>query len=617
MLGHVLREIAKKFQSRPPVDVVAPPYNELWQRALEFQNAGDAENAIACLREIIGKNGGHAQALCNLGTLLASRGELDFAQQLIERSVASDPSLATAHVALGNLHQIKKDYMSAEKCYRRALVQEPEHSLALCNLGLLLIRHQRVPEAEEVLRQCVATAPTFADAHHNLGFALRLRGAFDEAIACFRKALTLQPTLASALKSYVALLAQTENYETALIVTTEALASQSDSPIVQAIHAFALHKVGRIHDAISHYEIALRSTTSDCELLDNYGTALQDLGRFAEAQSCYERALVINPDYHPARWHFALLVLLQGDYARGWLDYDLRTKSELSTLRNIPFPRWNGEPNANATLLVYAEQGLGDEIMFASCVKDAAARVGKVIVECNGKLAPIFKRSFSSVSVIGAPQDSQPTWLASLPKVDYAIPVGSLPQFFRSSLSDFGSGASYLRADGERARYWRDWLATLGPGLKVGISWQGGSRSSRRDLRSIPLPKWLPILQQPRVQFVNLQYTPCRDQLQQLHSQNGILINHRQDAIDDYDETAALVSALDLVISVQTAVIHLSGALGTPTWVMVPVCPEWRYGATGERMPWYGSVRLFRQRQWNDWQETIETVARELARRAT
>jgi hypothetical protein len=194
--------------------------------------------------------------------------------------------------------------------------------------------------------------------------------------------------------------------------------------------------------------------------------------------------------------------------------------------------------------------------------------------------------------------------------------MGSLPRYMRRSAADFPPHCGYLRADSARTQYWRGQLASLGAGVKVGISWQGGSAETHRQARSLPLAQWLPILRTPGVTFVNLQYNDRSAETAELEAATGIRINRFPEAIEDYDQTAALVSALDLVVSVCTAVIHLGGALGKPVWVLAPFSPEWRYGFAGEKMPWYPSVRIFRQPRYGEWQPVIDKVAQELGVRA-
>ena len=267
---------------------------------------------------------------------------------------------------------------------------------------------------------------------------------------------------------------------------------------------------------------------------------------------------------------------------------------------------------AGKRILVYAEQGLGDEIMFASCLPDVVAASAHCVVECSGKLETLFRRSFPAATVYVANPDKAVPRSVNESGIDVQIPIGSVPLHLRRRSADFPRHHGYLQAEPNLTVAWRRRLAALGPGLKVGIAWQGGTYKSRRPLRSLPLAQWLPILQSENTQFVDLQYTESGAELAQVYAATGVVVHSWDEVRADYEQTAALVMALDLVISVCTAVIHLGGALARPVWVMAPYIPEWRYGIAGESMPWYPSVRIFRQPSYGSWDEVIQRVARQL-----
>jgi len=234
------------------------------------------------------------------------------------------------------------------------------------------------------------------------------------------------------------------------------------------------------------------------------------------------------------------------------------------------------------------------------------------VIECSPKLETLFRRSFSAARVYAPIADRAPPPDAQKAPIDMQIPIGSLPLHFRRSRAEFPRHSGYLKGDPVRIDAWRERLAALGPGLTIGVSWQGGTHKSRRPVRSMALERWQPILRRSNAHFIDLQYTDCGAELAALRTDTGIQI-HSWDAVrTDYEETAALVSALDLVISVCTAVIHLGGALGRPVWVMAPYSPEWRYGIAGEEMPWYPSVRVFRQAAFGEWDAVVERVAQSL-----
>ena len=265
---------------------------------------------------------------------------------------------------------------------------------------------------------------------------------------------------------------------------------------------------------------------------------------------------------------------------------------------------------ADETLLVYAEQGLGDEIMFASCLPDLRQVVqGAIVLECDPKLEAIFQRSFPDIRVIGVPRTlATDEGLKEAGLIHRQVPIGDLPGLFRQSWSDFPSHHGYLKADSDKVSKWRMRLQELGPGMKLGISWRGGTARSRSRLRTIPLQEWAPILNLQGFVFVSLQYGEHDDDLRELTDRFSVKVHHWPEALAHYDETAALVAALDGVVTVCTAVAHLTGALGQTGWVLVPSVPEWRYLSSGTTMPWYPSLKLIRQANGQPWREAIPTL---------
>lgn len=403
------------------------------------------------------------------------------------------------------------------------------------------------------------------------------------------------------LRDLVRTLVEQDNTREALAVAKQAFEADPRGVETNRALGFALHKVHEPARALEHYAAALATRPDDADLLDLRGSAHVELGRIDEGLRDFDRALALRPDFALAAFHRALALLLMGDFARGWEGYELRRLDARRAGASSTAPEWDGS-RIDGTLLVTREQGLGDEIMFASLLPEVIARVGHCIVEADPRLRPILARSFPAVSVYATGE--------ALPRsVDAAIPAGSVPRFLRRGAHDFPRHAGYLRADAQRVQACRERLSRLGPGLKVGLSWTGGVRETRRLVRSIPIEQMAPILATPRVRFVSLQYTPEAPQEAVAHG-----ITHWPEVIADYEETAAMACAVDLVISVCTSLVHLGGALGRPVWVMAPHSPEWRYGFSGERMPWYPSVRIFRQSAFGEWRPVIDAVAKELAR---
>ena len=548
------------------------------QRARALQNTGDVAGARALCEGILSHDPSHPGAHCLLGALFGQEGDLDKALVHFTEAVRLAPESEEANLGLGNVHRLRDAPEAAAASYRRALAVN-------------------------------ADSPA---AHYSLGLVLRHFGQFGAAAEHFQRAFSLSPDLAEAAKECALCQIQLGAHEAAIAVLREALGGQPDSGELHALLGRAHQKLHQPQAALQCYEKARLLGHAGAEFFNDLGYVLQELGRLPEAFSCYEQAIALQPDFPIARFYRALAWLLTGDYARGWPEYETRLISEDRPRRPETYVRWNGESLANRRILVWGEQGLGDEIMFASCLPQVVDAARECIIECSAKLEGLFRRSFPGARVYAAAPDYSIPDAIKAASIDYETPTGSLPLYLRRSEQDFPRHDGYLKADPERVAMWRQRLSSLGSGLKVGVSWQGGTHLTRSPLRSIPLSQWLPIFGSGDTCFVSLQYGEAAPAIEELASRHGKRVAHWQEAIDDYDETAALVSALDLVISVQTAVVHLTGALGRPACVMVPYCPEWRYGFADESMRWYPSVRVFRQSSFGEWESVIEAVAREV-----
>ena len=364
-------------------------------------------------------------------------------------------------------------------------------------------------------------------------------------------------------------------------------------------------ELGEFERADALLRRALEVTPDWLPALTNLGWNLLEQGRHQEGYAFIDRALAIAPEDVEARLVRACMKLKQGEFSAGWREYGVRHSSRFAIARPYRFPQWRGEPLEGKTLLIYGEQGVGDQIMFASCFQEVIALSGRTIIECNPKLVSLFKRSFPHALVQeNVPSGAEPVWLETAGKIDYQIAMGDLPALFRNHWNDFPRHDGYLVADPERVRYWKSRLAELGTGFKLGLSWRGGSIATRRHLRSVPLDQLVPVLQMP-LKAISLQYDSIEPDLKLLRSIPGIELTHWTEAIDDYDQTAALICALDGVLSVCTAAVHLAGALGRKVWVIAPVVTEWRYLEKGDSLPWYPSAQIIRQEKIRSWDGAI------------
>lgn len=497
--------------------------------------------------------------------------------------------------------------------------------------------------------------PAARDANAELemqaGLAAAGAGNHAEAVVRFERALEIAPDLAIAHRELAC--AHLELGDLAAAADSLELAAHFSTGDARTcfLQGLCAQRGGETDAAVQHYRRALELEPALAEAYNNLGyLLLNELDSVGEAKRLFEAALQTRPGYIDARLNLGLARLHAGEreaaiaefdavlrldagnaearlnraIARlalrrwsdeknsAWDEYEARKAAGPYWIpRPYAFPEWDGSAAPGKTLLIYGEQGLGDEIMFASCVVEAQARVGHSIVECAPKLAPLFARSFEACDVVGLRQGEPADWLSSARPVDMQIAVGSLPRLFRRTGAAFPAPPGYLRADPGRIEAWRERLDSLGLRPKIALSWRGGTRHTRAARRSIPVAQLASMLRSVPAEFVSLQYDGTDEDIA-LFKESGLNLHQWPQAIADYEETAALLCGVDLVLSVCTALIHLGGALGRPVWVMVPAHPEWRYGESGEDMPWYPSVRLLRQDAAGDWGPLLARLGIEL-----
>jgi Tfp pilus assembly protein PilF len=509
------------------------------------------------------------------------QGNLTAAESLYRKAIRIAPGFAGAYNDLANLLQDMGKTKQAIVEYKKALKLAPQHPLLLNNLGNALQQTGDTEKAIEVLLQATQLEPGYGDAFNNLGNAYRDLDQLDNAVTAYQQAIMHNPDMAQ----------------------------------IHSNLGAVLKEQGELDAAITSFRRALYLNPGLSETHNNLGHALYEQLKIDEAIASFRRALEINPENADAHFNLASALLLQGRYGEGWQHYAWRGKPENLTAAKLTLVSQlqKEKPFAGKTVFVRREQGLGDEIMFASCLPELIRDAQKVIVECEPRLVPIYRRSFPAATIQGQQQGHKRDLRTGIEPVNLQIQAGTLAACYRKSLEDFPQHEGYLQADPERVVYWQQQLQQLGPGMKIGISWRGGTRKTRMHSRSIDLEQWLPLLSMPDTHYINLQYTNVDQEMKDLQQRHGVDVHSWQEVIDDYDETAAMVTALDLVITVQTALLHLSGALGQTAWVMVPYVPEWRYGLQKDSMPWYPSVRLFRQAEAGNWSNVLGEVQQSLA----
>lgn len=395
------------------------------------------------------------------------------------------------------------------------------------------------------------------------------------------------------------------------------------SEIQNAIGTCYKHENNTV-EARRWFEMAQEGIPPNPDIQNNLGTLYINEGKPEDAFAHLDAALLADPNHAQAHWNRSLALLESGNYAEGWREYDWGLTAKVRVDRNYTpqnvatLPVWNGEKDA--TVVVYGEQGIGDEILFASMLPDLMASCRDVVFECHRKLHKLFCNSFPTIDIYPTREDDMVMWPCnangqSRYPFTHKVALGSLGRFFRNDLASF-PGTPYLKPTPAAELHWNEVLAGLPAGPKIGISWLGGHKKTRIEVRSITLESMLPILKagaEKGVQFISLQYTPQEDEVAEFEQKHGIKIHVFPEAVYSsiYDDTAGLVSNLDLVITVCTSVVHLAGSMGVPTWVLTPSRPAWRYRLDLDTMPWYTGTVLFRQHE-RAWESVIEEVAASL-----
>jgi len=615
-------------------------------------NKGDTlkMTAVATIAEALALAVKHHQA-----------GDLGYAEEVYRRVLQADPANAEACCHLGNACLATNRYDEAIGHYRQALALRPDYPDADQNLaqalrrrqhgntapsptsagedakewnrrGIALARQERFAEAAAHFEQALRLRPDFADAHSNLGNTLYAQGHYNRAIACFQEALRLVPDLASAHSNLGNVCKLQGKPDEAVVHYQKAI---SLNPALAEAHnnlGTSFMEQKKYAEAADCYRRVVQLQPDHADAHNSLGNALRLLDRIEEAADCYRQTLRCQPDHIAAHYYLALMLqgrrdlegalagyrqilriepdhveahcnmatiwLLQGDFERGWPGYEWRWRLPSMRRKAPSGPTWDGTSRPGGTLLLEAEQGAGDAFQFIRFAPLVARQGTRVLVECLETLVDV---------------------LASCPGVDQVFPAGaaraydayvplmSLPRFLRTTVASIPADVPYLRAGAELVRRWRQRIGRA-PGLRVGMVWQCKNLMPEDPARSVPLPIAAGLGAVPGVSLFSLQKGPGTERLEFAPCP----ITDLGSAFDTYADTAAAIANLDLVVSVDTSVAHLAGALGVPVWVALPFASDWRWLLRREDSPWYPGMRLFRQSEPGNWSEVFERITHEL-----
>jgi tetratricopeptide (TPR) repeat protein len=610
--------------------------NAVLQQAISLRDAGKWKEAAVLYRQLLTVAPRQPQLLTDLGTITLYLGDFREGVRLFGLSLEADPNqplvLSNRAVGLKNLGRLEEALESADGAirlmpgyadahnnrglvlhelgrfedalasYGEAVRLHPGHAPAHHNRGRTLRRLGHFEEALAAYDRAIQLHPGNAECHSDRGATLHALGRFEEALAAYDRAITLNPGLASAHYNRGVTLHELARYDAALHSYDRVLELQPDNAEAYNSRGMTLQAMQRGAEALASYDRAIALDPQYADACCNRGVLCYSLGRVDEALDGYQRAIALQPGHVPAHLNMAILKLLAGDYDEGWNLYEWRWKGvQENVIRYFPQPLWLGEqPISGKTLLIYAEQGFGDFIQICRYVEMVEALGAKVVIEAPGALAPL------AASLKGRPRVVERG--RPLPSFDLQCPIMSLPLAFKTTVGTIPASVPYLYVDADRQKKWQRKLgARTRP--RVGLAWSGNVRLKTGQNRILPLDQLKPLLHLP-VEFHALQ-KEFRPEDGATLAQCKELCLHPDD-LHDFADTAALIQEMDVVISVDTAVAHLAGALGKPLWVALPYVADWRWMQQRTDSPWYPTATLFRQPALGDWASVVCAIEQRL-----
>ena len=582
-----------------------PDYAEAFNnRGIVLTRLNRFEEALASYDQAVAVKPDYAEAHYNRGVVLWELKRLEDALACYSQALQIAPDYAEAYNNRGTALRELKRPEEALASYEQAVVVKPDYAEAHNNRGAVLCELRRLEEALASYEQAMAIKPDYAEAYNNRGAALRELERLEEALASYEQALSIKPDYAEAHNNRGVVLCELKRLEEALACYRQALQIAPDYAEAHNNRGIALMELERLKEALESYDQALSIKPDYAEAHYNLGVALQNLNQLDVALASYDRALSIKPDYAEAHWNKSLLLLLTGKFLEGWSLYEWRFKriGRKKDYRTFPQPPWLGQADLQGKrLLIQSEQGLGDVVQFCRYLPQVKALGAEIILNVPESLVPLISTMQCPMTVVprGVP----------LPEFDVYCNLMSLPHVFNTTIETIPARTPYLFSDQSKVQLWRKRLGNKHR-PRVGLAWSGSEFHQNDRNRSIRLEKLLPLMGSS-VEWHSLQKVyrqhdiPLLDQ----HPQ----IRRHQDELNDFADTAALIECMDLVMSVDTSVAHVAGAIGKPVWILLPCCPDFRWMLDRSDSPWYPTAKLYRQPKSEDWQSVVREVARALA----
>lgn len=557
-------------------------------------SAGQPDKAEEAFQKAVEVDAGKARYHNDLGVAQAMQGKLDAAIVTFSRAIDAEPSDALGYYNLGYAYERSRRWVSAIAAYQKAIAIKPQYPQALNNLTHVLRQAGRTAEAIEAGQQAIALQPNFFEAHLNLGNALLQQGMAGQAVAIYQQAIALRPASPEAYNNLANALNQAGQTAEAIENYKKAVALRPDFAGALTNLANLLQEVGDFDGALAFLNRALTLQPGNPSIYNSLGSTLGSQGRLDESIDALRRAIEIRPDYHEARLNLAHAFLAKGDFANGLPLYESRVRAGATINPRSTAPLWDGQDLQGRRILLQIEQGLGDIIQFVRYVPMVCEKGGSPVMQVPHSLVDLLRGQCCIEQVTGI--DEPP------PTADIQYPLLSLPNLFQTRLETIPAKVPYLSADPALVDEFRKRIDPHA--FNVGLNWAGKALPDRR--RSFPLTALAPLAEIEGVRFHSLQKGPQATEA--FRPPFGMELSNLLAEFEDFAHTAALMANLDLIITCDTSVAHLAGAMGLQTWILLPFAGDWRWLRNRNDSPWYPTARLFRQSKTGDWTNVIAQV---------
>jgi len=573
---------------------------------------GEFEKAELIYKKLLKQSEFSAPLHNNLGAVYLSMGRYDDAKDCFSTALVIDPNKLEAYVNLGAFYQLKGQFDKAETCFQNALRINPNCVDACVNLGAIKRLGGKLLEAEATLNHAITCDPRCSEAYNNLGIVLHELGHLKDAFMAFKKTVEINPNYANAYNNMGSVFRDQKQLKPALACYRKAFVLDPTSVEAHNNYGAIYLSLGDLEEAELYFQKALKFRQDFPPALVNLATVFNKKNQHNDALLLFEQAIAIDPDHVDAHFGLAELLLYLGvDLLRGWQEHKWRWKKTefYSQWREFNCPIWQGEPLDGKSIFVWAEQGVGEEVLYATMIADLIEQGANVFLECEPRLVSLFQRSFSDITCLDRSDSAEHA--ISRTSTDFHIAMGDLGEWLRPRLSSFPDRSYFLQVDLNHRDKLRKKYKKIGQGPLIGISWKSTNSEIGMD-KSLDLSEWSRVLaSDPKATFIDLQYGKTDTERKSFEEVSGVYLIH-DDTIDqftDLDGFAAQVAAMDLVISISNTTVHIAGAVGVPTWTLLSSAPLWRWFAGRVDCPWYSSVQLYRQGQRGDWETVISNVS--------